>query len=138
MLSRRPASIGISFFVLLTAFVTSAAGQGGPAGGGSNGARIENIEPGSPAERAGLRAGQWIVLVDKTAIKDECSLRHAINRASCQGRQAAFLLIEPATGKFTIIDVYPINGYVGLYFRILPVPRADLSPIPGPSGEKYR
>ncbi len=104
------------------------------------GALILSVEPGSPAERAGLRAGDWITAVDGQALgaREDLSARIAAHRP---GEAIRLTLWRPTEGErdVTVIlgehpqrprQAYLGIRYVALGFRWGPRP----TPTPTPSG----
>jgi serine protease Do len=59
---------------------------------GARGAVIEDVEPASPADEAGLRAGDVILEVDRRAVRDAGDAATALNQA--RNQRVIFLLIS--------------------------------------------
>ncbi len=102
------------------------------------GALILSVEPGSPAERAGLQAGDWITAVDGQALgaREELSARIAAHRP---GEAIRLTLWRPTEGERDVTVTLgehpqrPGQAYLGIRYVALGfrwAPRPTPTPIP--------
>lgn len=106
----------------------------------SGGVLILSVAPGSPAEQAGLRAGDWITAVDGQPLSPGVDLADRI-AAHRPGDSIRLTIWRPTEGERTVTVILgehpqkPGQAYLGVRyapFRFRFAPR--FTPIPAPSG----
>ncbi len=78
-----------------------------PPTGAMGGARIKEVSPGSPAERAGLRRGDIILSADDTPIRSPTQMRNLIGLTPVGGQVRLTIERNRATER-AIVDVVPL------------------------------
>jgi regulator of sigma E protease len=93
--------------------------------------KIETIEPGSPADKAGLKLGDTIVAVDATPINDD--VEKLLQILNAHGGKTVALLIERQGARANInvqLETKPAFGksvgYLGAYFSMAAIPGVSL------------
>lgn len=108
----------------------------------TGGALILSVAPGSPAERAGLRAGDWITAVDGQALSSGEDLANRIS-AHRPGDSIRLTIWRPAEGERTVTVTLgenpqkPGQAYLGVRYASLGF-RFSPPVTPTPSGGAWR
>jgi serine protease Do len=76
--------------------------------GTTQGARIKEVGPGSPAERAGLRRGDIILKANDLPIRSATQMRNLIGLTPV-GRQVRLLIERDRVTESTTVEVVPIS-----------------------------
>jgi serine protease Do len=76
--------------------------------GATQGARIKEVSPGSPAERAGLRRGDIILKVDDLPIRSATQMRNLIGLTPV-GRQVRLIIDRDRVTENATVEVGPTN-----------------------------
>ena len=79
-----------------------------PATGAVQGARIKEVSPGSPAERAGLRRGDIILKADDIPIRSATQMRNLIGLTPV-GRQVQLTIERNRTTESATVEVVPLQ-----------------------------
>ena len=79
-----------------------------PAAGAMQGARIKEVSPGSPAERAGLRRGDIILRANDVPIRSATQMRNLIGLTPV-GRQVRLTIERDSATESATVEVVPLN-----------------------------
>jgi serine protease Do len=79
-----------------------------PAAGSVQGARIKEVSPGSPAERAGLRRGDIILKANDIPIRSATQMRNLIGLTRV-GQQVRLTIERDRTPESATVDVVPLS-----------------------------
>jgi serine protease Do len=79
-----------------------------PAAGSVQGARIKEVSPGSPAERAGLRRGDIILKANDIPIRSATQMRNLIGLTQV-GRQVRLTIERGRTTESATVEIVPLN-----------------------------
>ena len=79
-----------------------------PAAGHLEGARIKEVSPGSPAERAGLRKGDIILKADDLPIRSATQMRNLI-RLTPVGQQVRLIIERDRAQERAAVEVVPLT-----------------------------
>lgn len=81
-----------------------------------DGLRITYVYPGSPAEEAGLEAGDVLLAVDSTPLINKATLRHALEDAE----EVQLTVFDRRTGRKVYVTAYPRNSRLGVRVQGVP------------------
>jgi serine protease Do len=79
-----------------------------PVGGAMRGARIKEVSPGSPAERAGLRRGDVILKANDVPIRSATQMRNLIGLTPV-GRQVRLTIERNRTTESATVEIEPLK-----------------------------
>jgi S1-C subfamily serine protease len=77
-------------------------------------ARVGNVLPGSPAQRAGLERGDGIIYIDNQAVVERGDLPRLLN-----GKRKVVLSVQDVrSGRLVQVEAFPVNGQLGIIYWI--------------------